>query len=75
MSLPVSACMMIRACKNEEAYQGLLKRMRYNIKHGAFTVYDCKCDPPCTPPTDAEAKQLEDRLTNDLKSDANPPGY
>jgi hypothetical protein len=66
MSVPVSICSIVKACNNEESYQYILKVMRINLKHGAFTLGGCRHEPPCLVDEAAIAK-LDARLAADLK--------
>lgn len=67
MSLPISACQIIRACKDDQDYEFLLKRFRYNLNFGSMTIADCSCDPPCDPPSNEQLTAFEERLAKDLE--------
>lgn len=59
MSLPITACLVYKAARNEGNARDRLKyRMDYNKKHGAFSTHGCPHKPPCTPPTEAELADL-----------------
>ncbi len=67
MSLPITQCLMVRACTDEQAYKVLLERMTVNIKHGAYTEHACTHDPHCfTKVTPEQAEALEARLIRDM---------
>ena len=77
MSIPITACLISKATKSEQAYQNLLERMKVNVVHGHFSQWPCEHNPPCTMPTDEELDKLNERLTKDLagiEPDPSPPG-
>jgi len=58
--------MVIRACRDEETFQALVKAMDYNMAHGAYTIFPCECEPPCQRPTDEELERLNERISGEL---------
>jgi ssDNA-binding Zn-finger/Zn-ribbon topoisomerase 1 len=49
MSLPITACMFLRAARNEPgARDRLLQTMEFNRGKGGFSFYGCKHAPKCT---------------------------
>jgi hypothetical protein len=69
MSLPVSACLLSKACVSEEAYARILKRMKFNAMVGAFTVWPCHHQPRCPMPSLELIKEFKARLKKDLASE------
>lgn len=68
MSLPVSACLLSKACTSELAYQRILTRLRFNAQCGQFALWPCHHQPRCPMPTVAQRATLVQRLKADLKS-------
>lgn len=67
MSMPISACMVIRSINGDEkVFEELVRRMDYNLNGnmGIFTQFPCECDPKCGPlPTDEQLEAFHLRLT------------
>lgn len=64
MSTPISACRVYRAALGDEkAFARLVEDMEYNLRWGAFTVFPCQCQPPCTVPTEQQIDDLNKRVT------------
>jgi len=67
MSVPIKACLVIRAASgDEDAYEKLVRAMKYNIECGHYTSYPCDCNPRCDC-TDEELEALDKRIKKDLK--------
>jgi len=78
MSVPIKACLVIRAASgDEDAYEKLVRAMKYNIECGHYTSYPCDCNPRCDC-TDEELEALsnfdpaktaiiDERFRDDLK--------
>jgi hypothetical protein len=67
MSIPINACLVVKATHDEQAYQEFLRRMRVNLPKGSMTNFPCQCDPPCTA-SDEAIEKLEERLATDLNT-------
>lgn len=65
MSMPISACLITAATKNETAFEQLLSAMRYNISCAGMTIYGCKCNPPCQVPPKETVEAMWKRM-NDI---------
>lgn len=49
MGMPLTACLIFRAARNEEgARKRLAEIVEYNREFGAFTFHNCKHEPHCT---------------------------
>ena len=71
MSIPISACLIIRAAKGDESsYEQLIHDYTVNMECGHWTTFGCRCDPPCEQPTDEQKDELQRRLTAHFE--ANP---
>ena len=68
MSLPISACLLSKACTSEPAYQRILTRLRFNSQCGHFALWACHHKPRCPMPDVAQINALVQRLKTDLKS-------
>ena len=68
MSIPVPACLVVKATHDDEAYEEFKRRMKINMERGGFTQLPCSCDPPCEC-SDEALDQLAERLTKDLEND------
>lgn len=66
MSLPVSACLLSKACESEQAYQRVLTRLRFNVQCGSFSLWACHHRPQCTMPDAKQISKLVARLQRDL---------
>jgi hypothetical protein len=66
MSLPVSACLLSKACESEQAYQRVLTRLKFNAQCGAFTLWPCHHQPRCPTPEVKKIEALVRRLKADL---------
>lgn len=73
MSLPVSACLLSKACESEQAYQRVLTRLRFNVQCKAFSLWACHHRPPCTMPDAQQISKLVARLQRDLAGESNCP--
>ncbi len=63
MSLPISGCMVSKACKgNAVAREEMFQRLLYNQKQGHMTLGGCECKPHCPIPTEAEKEALKEWL-------------
>ena len=64
MSIPVSACLIVKAAKGDkEAIDRLKKALRYNTKQGHFSIYPCRHEERCVITDEEETfllKQLEE---------------
>lgn len=59
MSIPISACLVFKAARNQgDARKRLQERIDYNKKHGAFSTWPCRHEPPCEIPTDDQIADL-----------------
>jgi hypothetical protein len=67
MSTPIIYCRIVKACSDEEAYQELLKDMKYNITQFAWSQMPCPCNPKHTI-TEQQLEKLNARLQKDLYS-------
>lgn len=80
MSMPISACMVMKAAKgDEDAYKHLIDAYTINLKCGHYTTFPCRCDPPCELPTEEQLKKLQARVdeyfeANPVKSDVKETG-
>lgn len=70
MSTPISYCLIVEACSNEESYQQLLQAMKYNLSQPAWTQFPCQCNPKHTA-TEEQITALNKRLGNDLHTKKN----
>lgn len=67
MSTPISQCLIFKsAFGDEKAYKFLLDAEDYNSTQFAYTIFPCKCDPPCQKPTEEQLSSLRKRLNDDL---------
>jgi hypothetical protein len=53
---------------DEGAYRELLRRVLYNRKHGAYSVFPCGCNPPCQVPSDEQLEALDAKLNKDIEA-------
>jgi len=72
MSTPLTACLVYRAAKGDEAaHAEVLSRLQLNLKLGHFSVWPCEHKLPCVPPSaeamDAYANKLSEALLNNLR--------
>ena len=69
MSIPIKACMVVKAAKGDEkAFENLIERMKLNANHGAFKVYPCDCEVACSA-TDEELEAFDARVKESLKDE------
>jgi hypothetical protein len=47
MSVPISACMIVKAMKNKGVYAALVSRLATNLKAGHMTLGGCDHMPKC----------------------------
>lgn len=63
MSTPISYCVIYRAARGDEsAFKYVAETLEYNLRHGSYTLYGCKHQPPCELPTDAQLEDLDKRV-------------
>ena len=66
MSIPISQCLISRACRKEDAYEQLLGRMRFNKFCGHHLFTPCRCLWRCRTPTPAQVSRLNACLRRDI---------
>jgi hypothetical protein len=69
MSIPIKACTVVKAAKGDDnAFQELVKKMKYNDEYGHFSIFPCECDIQCTA-TDEELEAFDARVKDALKDE------
>lgn len=63
MSIPITACLVSKAARGDQAaYAELRRRWLYNQDFGAFSIWPCKCDPPCPEVTEEQVAALSRQI-------------
>ena len=71
MSMPIQACTLIKAAKDEELFRRIHPMMHRNVKGGHFSIFPCSHDPPCAEVlTEEEQLDLMARLRQPPAADA-----
>ena len=65
MSIPITDCMISRACDSEEGYKKLLDSVIYNMSQLAYSRLPCPCEKKHTF-TPEQASQLSNRINEDV---------
>ena len=60
MSTPIHQCEYPKAFENKDAFEELVQK----AMQGVYSIFPCKCDPPCRILTDEEKAVLQDRINN-----------
>ena len=68
MSTPISTCLLVKAALGDEtAFNQLVEAMEYNLSCGHWSVFPCRCDPPCPQPEQERMEALSERLNRVLR--------
>ncbi len=63
MSIPISTCLIRKALTDDKALVELQRRLKYNAKAGAMTIFKCTTHKPrCELVNEQEAEVLNRRL-------------
>ena len=68
MSMPITHCAISKAAHGDEcAFKFLVEAREYNETCGAYSVFPCKCKPPCPRPTERQLTTLFTRMNEALE--------
>lgn len=58
MSIPLTTCLIRKALTDPLALKELVRRMEYNAKFGAFSIWPCRCEGKHLPLSESEHDAL-----------------
>lgn len=68
MSQPIPFCLISKAAHgDEQARNRLMQAMKYNIECGHYSIWPCRCVPPCPEPTAEMMSALNEHLAETAK--------